>query len=246
MKTNNQMRNAESGKRKETDGFASRNGFTLIELLTVIAIIGVIAGMIFAISGPAKVRQYRSTARGEMERIEAELENYKAKYGSYPPSNPNLSALYNTLYYELSGVTHDTTKQTYTTLDGACTISETSYGNAFKTTTPAGSIGGIINCTKGGSEEGTVAKNFLLDLRANQIGASTTPSGEVITNLVTSVHADVTYRPVGLPDVNPFRYVCPGTNNPNSYDLWIQLKISGQTNLICNWNKNVVINSPMP
>jgi hypothetical protein len=36
---------------------------------------------------------------------------------------------------------------------------------------------------------------------------------------------------------NPFRYVYPGTNNPSSYDLWIDLSISGKTNRISNWTR---------
>ncbi len=43
------------------------------------------------------------------------------------------------------------------------------------------------------------------------------------------------------PDLNPFRYIYPGTNNPTSYDLWIDLRISGKTNLICNWSHAPII-----
>ncbi len=63
---------------------------------------------------------------------------------------------------------------------------------------------------------------------------------------VTSVGGpDADYKPLGGVRMNPFRYVYPGTNNPSSYDLWIQLVISGQTNLICNWNRKLSINSPL-
>ena len=56
-----------------------------------------------------------------------------------------------------------------------------------------------------------------------------------------------TYPPFGgLPDVNPFRYLYPGTNNPSSYDLWVQLKISGKMYLICNWSTTPIVNSPLP
>ena len=48
------------------------------------------------------------------------------------------------------------------------------------------------------------------------------------------------------PALNPWRYVCPGTNNPGSYDLWIQLSIAGKNNLICNWSEQVQIGSPLP
>jgi len=61
---------------------------------------------------------------------------------------------------------------------------------------------------------------------------------------------DLTYNPLGQqpppPYINPWRYVYPGTNNPNSYDLWIELSIAGQTNLICNWTKEVQKNTTLP
>ena len=34
------------------------------------------------------------------------------------------------------------------------------------------------------------------------------------------------------------------TNNPSTYDLYIQLMINGKTNLICNWSKQVQVNNP--
>ena len=47
---------------------------------------------------------------------------------------------------------------------------------------------------------------------------------------------------------NPWRYNSSSpTNNPGSYDLWLQLVVQpGQTNLVCNWSKQVQINSPLP
>jgi hypothetical protein len=51
---------------------------------------------------------------------------------------------------------------------------------------------------------------------------------------------------MGVSGVNPWRYACPGTNNPTSYDLWIQLSIAGTTNLVCNWTKQVQLNNAMP
>ena len=57
---------------------------------------------------------------------------------------------------------------------------------------------------------------------------------------------DINYQPLNASGLNPWRYVSPGTNNPTSYDLWIQLVIGGKTNLICNWSKEVQINNPLP
>jgi hypothetical protein len=57
---------------------------------------------------------------------------------------------------------------------------------------------------------------------------------------------DQSYKPLGLIGSNPWRYVCPGTNNPTSYDLWIVLSIANQKNLICNWTKGVQKNTTLP
>jgi hypothetical protein len=57
---------------------------------------------------------------------------------------------------------------------------------------------------------------------------------------------DQKYQPFGVSDLNPWRYVCPGTNNPSAYDLWMQLSISGKKYLICNWNTQPVTGSPLP
>ena len=69
-----------------------------------------------------------------------------------------------------------------------------------------------------------------------------------MTLLICSVGGpDAIYHPLGVQDLNPWRYNSLNpTNNPGSYDLWIQLRIGGKTNLICNWTKQVQINSPLP
>ncbi len=79
-------------------------GFTLIELLVVISIIGVLAAFTVPVLSQLKLGQYRRVARGELEVIQTALENYKAKYGTYPPANA-ASAKLPQLYYELVGVT---------------------------------------------------------------------------------------------------------------------------------------------
>jgi prepilin-type N-terminal cleavage/methylation domain-containing protein len=221
---------------------ANRAAFTLIELLVVISIIGVLAGFTLPVLKMAKAAQYKKVARGELERIETALENYKAKYGAYPPGNGFGNSLASQLYYELSGTY--TNAGNFVTLDGSSTIPKNSVNPAF-------GVGGFVNSgsanqNNNGDDDVKVAKNFLSGLSAKNIG--TAQSGGVwITNLVTSVHGpDASYQPVGIQDVNPFRYVYPGTNNPNSYDLWVQLVINGQTNLVCNWSRQVIINSSLP
>jgi hypothetical protein len=191
--------------------------------------------------GAIRRQQTLRVARAEMEKIETALENYKVKYGVYPPSNGYGNALLPQLYYELCGVTHDTAAKSFTTLDGVATITEGDYKTAYN-------VGGVINCTKGGGEDGVVAENFLPGLKPNAYSTYVTNNGTVRTTaLITSVGGpDQTYRPLIGEGLNPFRYVYPGTNNPNSYDLWVQLVIKGKTNLVCNWSKQVIVNSPLP
>jgi|SRR5579871_2317101 len=59
--------------------------FTLVELLTVIAIIGILAGLIVGASKYAVTKSKRSSAAGRIAALEAALEDYKADNGGYPP-----------------------------------------------------------------------------------------------------------------------------------------------------------------
>lgn len=227
-----------SGKRQAESG--NRAGFTLIELLVVISIIGVLAALTIPVLRGVKRQQYLKVAGAELAQIETALDGYKAKYGAYPPGTSN--PLLNELYYELSGT--EVKGSDYVTLDGSSTISFAAVNAAY-------GVGGFINNTHGGAEDGVVAQNFLPGLKANEIAPgitnTTTPAIAITTILVTKDGGpDQKYQPLGASGINPIRYLYPGKNNPNSYDLWVQLVINGQTNLVCNWSKNVIINSPLP
>jgi prepilin-type N-terminal cleavage/methylation domain-containing protein len=229
-------------KRKAESG--NVRAFTLIELLVVISIIGVLAGFTIPALGMIKKQQYLKTARAEMEFLQTALENYKAKYGAYPPGN-QLSATANyapaqfsQLYYELAGTINN--GNNYVTLDGSATIAITDVKTAY-------GVGGFINCTKGTGEDDLKAKNFLSGIRQKDVYSPVSNNLVATTVLVTSVGGpDDNYKPLSASGLNPIRYVYPGVNNPNSYDLWVQLVISGKTNLVCNWSRQTLINSPLP
>ncbi len=241
-------------KQIENRKFKIRNvrAFTLIELLVVIAVIGIIAGFTLVVLKPVKASQYKKVATAELNHLETALENYKAKYGAYPPSNQNNNNIYTStgndrsqfsqLYYELAGTT--VSGNNFVTLEGSASIPINSVGKDVK---QAYNVGGFVNCTKGGAEDGTAAQNFLSGLSFKQINNVTNNGVGNTYILVTSIGGpDVEYRPLGVSGMNPFRYVYPGVNNPGGYDLWVQLVINGQTNLICNWSRQVQINSPLP
>ena len=231
--------------------FSCRNqqGFTLMELLTVIAIIGILTAftipVLKSVSRTTKIARVKS----EMQQIETELDSYKAQYGVYPQGNGTgtSAAVMNQLYYELSGVTNVTvdSKPCYQTLDEASIVGVAFFTNLFH-------VRGALNCFKGSGEDVAAARNFFYDLKPNQIGSlpmTNSFGGYAVNFLVTSVGGpDASYQPMGFPGLNPFRYVpsSPANNNSGSYDLWIQLVINGKTNLICNWDKTVVLNSPLP
>lgn len=224
-----------------------RVGFTLIELLVVIAIIAALAALIFPVMGAVQKRARINVVRSEMAAIESMLDSYKAQYSTYPPgSGDGQAALWNQLYYELSGVTNVTLNSTpvYQTLDNSASIGTAFYANMFN-------VGGVLNSAKNGGDEAVQAKNFL-HVKSSEIGLLPITNqfgGFGVKFLITSVGGpDASYQPMGFPGLNPFRYVAPSptNNNANSYDLWVQLVINGKTNLVCNWKDSVQINSPWP
>ncbi|MEE8451349.1 MAG: prepilin-type N-terminal cleavage/methylation domain-containing protein [Thermoguttaceae bacterium] len=97
---------------------ATRRGFTLVEMLVVIAIIGVLAGLITAAGVAALGQAKRTTIRMEISGLETALHAYKEKYGDYPPDFFDTTKDYGKAFvvrhlrkafpkYRLSGTTRD-------------------------------------------------------------------------------------------------------------------------------------------
>src|SRR6201985_2633068 len=72
---------------------AGNEGFTLLEILVVVAILGLLIGLV----APAALRQLsgarNSVAKQSIERISSVLDLYKLDTGSYPTSDQGLAAL---------------------------------------------------------------------------------------------------------------------------------------------------------
>ena len=62
---------------------SKRTCFTLVELLTVIAIIGVLIGIVMGLMSLASSKMAAAQTQGTIKQICVALENYKAKYGYY-------------------------------------------------------------------------------------------------------------------------------------------------------------------
>lgn len=71
-----------------------QTGFTLIELLTVIAIIAILAAVIFPVAMRAKDSAYRSSDISHMNELRSALQLYRADQGAFPPAILGYATVY--------------------------------------------------------------------------------------------------------------------------------------------------------
>jgi len=202
--------------------------------------------------------------RAELEQVATAIEIYQSKRGQYPPDNhyPNgtVNPYVNQLYYELAGTTNwvQGGQAYYQTTDGRSKVRATDISSALGVP-----VSGFANSRTGGSvEEGSTVVNCVKGtLRPDQV--ADTPNGFKL--LVGSVPLPFQApRPYTPPphtppypgsaqiDTNSTAWYCAWrynssspTNNPGSYDLWIDVIIDGKTNRFSNWSRNpVIVGSP--
>lgn len=214
-----------------------RVAFTLIELLVVIAVIGILAALLFPVMGSARVRRVISVAQAEMGQISAAIEAYKARKGHYPPENSAIpyipaNAYANPLYFELVGttLTFDNSKggYIYLTLDGSHWIRTNSVRAAL-------GVAGFVNsgASARGSDDAPAPEAFLKDVKPDQIG---------VTNGANVLVCSEGWAEPNANRIAPWGYTTlHATNNPGSFDLWVDLYLRGQTYRFCNWSKQPLV-----
>jgi prepilin-type N-terminal cleavage/methylation domain-containing protein len=187
-----------------------QNAFTLIEMLVVIAIIGILAGLVLYLGPTVHDSQKRKTVQAQMVQLDMIIEQYKAVKGYYPPTNPAATqdnAYLNTLYYELTGQALPSS------------VNPSVFG-----------VGGIVNV----SGNSTDWKNFFPDIKDNQWRELT--GGARILGIRMKAPAGSTfadfcpwfYRPA--PEGKD-----PTIHNSKGFDLWMTVELSKGPTLIGNW-----------
>jgi prepilin-type N-terminal cleavage/methylation domain-containing protein len=205
---------------------AATRGFTLIELLVVISIIAILAGLLLTAGVGVQRNAAKKRAKAELVMVAIAIDSYKSKLGFYPPDNAGNYSL-NTLFYELVGCTrvnNSATVSTFTPLDGSPFVTS---GTLNAQT--GGRVTGIQNSSASSStsDEGRAAQTFLKELKLMQYA-----DFGGIRRLGVALDG-----PVMAGTVTPFYYNSSNpTNNPNSYDLWLDIRVGGKTNRISNWS----------
>lgn len=74
------------------ENFPKGRAFTLVELMVVVAVIGLIAGIVLAAAGGVQKKAARDQAKAEIKSILVGLERFRSMNGGYPVPNPNPSS----------------------------------------------------------------------------------------------------------------------------------------------------------
>lgn len=213
--------------------FSASRAFSLIEMLVVMAVLAVLAALIFpAVISATKAKILRRT-HTELEDLQSAIASYKAKFNHYPPDNAD-SVVIHQLYYELAGTR--LTNGTYVTLDGSAHISAATLNAAF-----GPNVSGFVNCAQASAgDENAKGRNFLTSLQTSRAYELTREGPKLLVGAPWQKGSTAPFDvdPTPIPTLNPWRYNSSNpSHNPKSYDLWIDVRIQGRVYRVCNWSR---------
>ena len=195
-------------------------GFTLIEMLVVVAIIGILAGIILAALPAIKGKANRARIRTELAKIEVAINSYKAKKGVFPPDNP-ANPKQPPLYYELTGTLQE---------DSANGVRYRSLHSPSDPPLGSGTLKtefGIDGFVNTGPDKNEVDNFFKAGLNPGDV--RTTPGVVPVKILVAPYKGET-----GDLAVWYYNSSTP-VHNPNEYDLWVEIIMGGKKEIIGNW-----------
>lgn len=217
----------------------TNRAFTLVEMLVVIAIIAVLATLVTGGMARAKSARERSRVKAELNMLVTAIDSYKQKLGFYPPDNPQ-DPQRPPLFYELTG----------TVREGNNFVSLVTLGGEKEEISPADvksafNVGGFSNS----STDRDQVFNFAKTLKPQQMAELEGVSGDIEVIIVPVDGPDVSdpakeirgriTTPEGnkvTRKINTWRYISTNpTNNPNSFDLWAEIKNGKDVQIIGNW-----------
>ena len=226
--------------------------FTLVELLVVIAVIGLLAALVVPLSGIATAKMRLARVTGELNNYVTAIETYKLEVGEYPPDHGLLKetdfgansnqwrtyAAQSPLYFELTGATftNTTPNSGYFRMIGTGEqVTPADLKNYF-------GRDGIRNSSR---HRGDIPyKGFSFrdsQYRELNVGGATTHLGVLAVPVPGPMELEgrLPGKPSSRTKFSPWFYDASTTNrhNPKSFDLWAEVLIGGETNIIGNWKQ---------
>ena len=225
--------NAHYSRRKQA------TAFTLVELLVVIAIISVIAGLVVGVAGSSSQKKTRLQTLAEMQKIQAALEVYKQKVGTYPQA-PRRIPIVNPLFYELTGVK-------YTNASGTHVYTSMQAPNHLLTSAQVNSYFGLPGFANFVDETAGNNMEILLPLTPKQYG-QLNGSGPYLLKVpakvpkvtATNVHGFNNLWKTNTENYWQYRAYDPNGYNPQGYDLWAELpgRDAQSVEVVSSWGNN--------
>ena len=216
----------------------SSPGFTMIEILVVVAIIGILSALILGAAAYAMSKARRSRVETELATLVTAIQSYKSAKGFYPQDNPNNYSK-SPLFYELTGTvvtiynSSPPIPASYYSATTGDTLNAMRAPSDFFTVYGTG-VTGFVNTSTDPSQ----VQNFF------GATAKSARTGHIITGGVLNtifgvpVSGPIQVATTNGAPISPWSYNSSNpTNNPGSYDLWMDVYYSGKTNRISNWSQ---------